>query len=193
MRQICFFFIFVGFNMSWASAQQDSGDVALPDYQRVEVGYIFGGQMYNQNFSYNPGIDVQGVYGLQLSKRVGVGLGVGYYALEHERFLPIFAEVRGRTRKSNHSPVLSMQMGYAHAWFEGNDDIAGFDFSGGVYFSAALGMQFQVSQQTHVLFNVAYRHQFAQIAFPTFANSNYAEMANYDMVVLSLGVVRSAK
>lgn len=188
MRQ--FLFIFIVFNSCWVHAQQDSVKILVPDYQRISFGYVFGGQVYNQNFSYNPGVDLQGVYGLQLSKRVGVGLGIGYYALEHERFLPVFAEFQGRMRKSNHSPVLSMQMGYSHAWFEGNDDIAGFDFNGGIYFAAGYGMQFQVLQKMHVLFNVAYRHQFAQIAFPTFANDNYTEEANYDMLVISLGICR---
>lgn len=179
--------------MSWAMAQQHSDDVLLPNYQRVSVGYMFGGQVYNQNFSYNPGVDLQGVYGLKLSKRVGAGFGIGYYALEHERFVPMFFEVQGRTRKDKHSPLLSMQMGYSHAWYNGSNDIVGFDFNGGMYFSAGLGMQFQVTHELHVLFNVAYRHQFAQIAFPTFANSNYSEEANYDMLVISLGFSRCSK
>ncbi|MFO7864076.1 MAG: hypothetical protein R6U85_08765 [Salinivirgaceae bacterium] len=185
-------FILIGFSTCRAMAQQETDNVKFPDYQRLSVGYIFGGQIYNETFSYTPGIDIKGTYGIRLSKRVGAGLGIGYYQLPHERFIPIGLEVSGNTDKGENTAVLSMQLGYAHGWYKGNNNIVGFDFQGGLHFAIEYTMQRKINEALSVQFNVAYRHQFAKMEFETYTSTNYSQMANYDMLVLSLGLSRNA-
>jgi hypothetical protein len=82
------------------SAQEKQSGKKTQSYQKLEAGYMFGGQAYNDNFSYNPGVQAHGVFGFHISNRFNIGFGLGYYQLTKERFLPIFAEVNGYT-KSN--------------------------------------------------------------------------------------------
>ncbi|PLX18628.1 MAG: hypothetical protein C0599_11890 [Salinivirgaceae bacterium] len=180
----------MGFIVISASAQQEAGKSSYLTYQRIEVGYLFGGQMYNNTFTYNPGVNFQGAYGFKLSKRVYSGLGLGFHSLENERFIPLFAEVIGKTNKKDNSPVIRMQMGYAHAWYNGYDDIAGFDFKGGAYFSAGYGLQLQVNAMYYATFFLSYVHQFGQIEFESYSESSYQQQLNYDMLSLTLSLTR---
>ncbi|WP_462280664.1 hypothetical protein [Salinivirga cyanobacteriivorans] len=188
MKRI-FILIFIIFMGPCLFGQSEPDRLDFKSYQRISGGYIFGGQVYNQDFEYNPGVEIQGIYGLKLSKRVSVGVGTGITILEDEQFLPLFAEVNGLTSKKNNSAALSMQVGYAHGWYNGYDDVDGLEFRGGIYFDAGLGKQLFISENISVLFRVSYRHQFAQMRFETFNNPDYKEAVHYDMLVLSLGIL----
>jgi hypothetical protein len=128
--------------------------------------------------------------GLKLSKRVFTGIGFGFHSLEHERFVPVFAEIMGKTRKKEFSPVIRMQMGYAHGWYNGYDDIAGFDFTGGAYFNVGYGLQMEIAPKYMATFFLSYIHQFGQIHFNNYSESDYMQQLNYDMLSITLSITR---
>lgn len=162
-------------------------------YQRIDASYIFGGQVYNNNFIYNPGFSFQASYGLRLSESVGIGVGTGYSFLKNEHFIPIFLEATGCRKNKASSPVVAMQVGYAHGWYTGNLADRDYDFHGGVFIDAGLGRKIQINTDYSLFFHWSYRHHFASMSYEIFGGMEYKESLNYDMLVISLGIIRHSK
>lgn len=166
------------------------GQDSIPEYQRLDVSYIFGGQVYNNSMIYNPGFSFQGAYGRMINESVGLGIGTGYMHFEHENFIPLFVEVMGYKKNKPSTPLIKMQVGYSFAWYAGNMEIQGYDFKGGVYFDAGLGRKISINTNYSVLFHLSYRHQFAHMKYEIFGGQDYKEAMNYDMLVITLGLIR---
>ncbi len=166
------------------------GQDTIPTYQRLEAAYIFGGQIYNNTMIYNPGFSFQGAYGRMLNESVGVGLGTGYMHFEHENFMPLFIEVLGYKKNKASTPLIRMQIGYSFAWYSGNMELEGYDFHGGVYFDAGVGRKIGINAEYSILFHCSYRHQFAHMKYEVFGGQDYNEAMNYDMLVISVGLIR---
>jgi|WetSurMetagenome_2_1015567.scaffolds.fasta_scaffold06551_5 hypothetical protein len=164
----------------------------IPRYQRLDAAYLFGGQIYNNSLVYNPGVSIQITYGRMLNESVGVGLGTGYTGLEHENFIPVFIEAIGYKKNKASTPLIKMQAGYSFAWYSGNMEINGYDFHGGIYFEAGMGRKIAVNQTCSVLFQCAYRHQFAHMKYKIFGGADYNQAMNYDLIVISLGIIRKS-
>ena len=159
-------------------------------YNRFGVSYCIGGQVYNDNFIYKPGISVQYSYGLKLNEVVGVGLGLGFQSFQHEQFLPLYLEVMGYKKKKKNTPVLEMQFGYAPCWYSGSMNLKNYEYHGGVFFNAGVGSKFHVNGPFSVIFHISYRHQFARLEYEIFETDTYSELLNYDMIVLSLSLIK---
>lgn len=166
------------------------GQDSIPEYQRLEASYIFGGQVYNNSLIYNPGFSFQGAYGRMINESVGVGIGTGYMHFEHENFVPLFLEVMGYKKNKSITPLIKMQVGYSFAWYSGNMEIQGYHFHGGVYFDAGVGRKISINTNCSVLFQLSYRHQFAHMRYEIFGGQDYKEAMNYDMLVITLGLIR---
>ena len=54
----------------------DTTEVRNDKFIKFQSGYIVGGQVFNDNFLYNPGFSIQSSYLIKASKRVGYGIGV---------------------------------------------------------------------------------------------------------------------
>lgn len=182
---LCFVLLFLCFGL--INAQEEEN--ALKVYQKLEAGYMFGGQAYNDNFSYNPGFQVHGAFGIHISKRFNAGLGLGYYQLTKEKFLPIFAEVNGYTRGNDKiSNIINFQLGYAPAWYSEQVGYNGYDYKGGIYFDAGMGVKIKISEATDVYFKISYRHQFAHITYELYPETKYKEALNYDLFNIAFGI-----
>lgn len=171
------------------SAQEKQSGKKIQSYQKLEVGYMFGGQAYNDNFSYNPGFQAHGVFGFDISKRFNIGFGLGYYQLTKERFLPIFAEVNGYTKsKGKISNLITMQLGYAPGWYNEQIGYSNYHYSGGIIFDAGFGLQIQINNNVSAYFKVSYRHQFAHISYELFRGTTHSEPLNYDLLNIAFGI-----
>jgi hypothetical protein len=163
---------------------------SVKTYHRLDASYIFGGQIYNNNFIYKPGFSFQTTYGIRVNESASIGLGLGYYTLKDEHFVPIFIEAMGCRKKRESSPVINMQIGYSPAWYTGKPEASGYKFKGGIYLEAGLGRKFTLKNNYDLYFHWSYRHQFALMEFRVFSNQRYTESLNYDMFVISVGIIR---
>jgi hypothetical protein len=184
-----FLIIFILFSIKISNAQEEQSEYKLKSYQKFEVGYMFGGQVYNDNFRYNPGVQGQGVFGFHISKRFNAGIGIGYYQLTNERFMPIFAEVNGYTKGNDKiSNIITMQLGYSPGWYKQQVGFDGYNFNGGIYFDAGLGLQIKISDLIAGYFKLSYKHQFAHITYELFNGTNHTEALNYDLLNIAFGI-----
>lgn len=171
------------------AAEPDS--VSTPDrYQRLDLSYSFAEQVYNNNMIYNPGLAASASYGLMLNESVSLGLGTGYTALQEERFIPVFLETMGYIRNKPSTPVILMQVGYAFGWHTGIPDMEGYKFRGGIYIDAGMGRKININTHYSVFFHVSYRHQFARMEYEVFGGQSFKDDLNYDMLLISLGLIR---
>jgi hypothetical protein len=174
-------------------AQDEPRPDSMKHFQRLDVSYIFGGQIYNNNFIYNPGFAFQASYGIKINQFVGVAAGIGYSALQDERFLPVFCEISGCKKNKTNTPTIHMQIGYAYGWYSGDMQVEGYEFHGGMYIDAGFGRKISLNRDYSVLFHWSYRHQFAHMDYKVFGGQDYTEALNYDMFVISLGIIRNCK
>jgi hypothetical protein len=151
---------------------------------------VFGGQVYNNNLVYNPGFSMQTAYGLMVNESVGIGFGAGYYVLQQEHFLPVFIEAMGYKKNKKNTPVIKMQIGYSIGWYSGSVNMKGYNFNGGVFIDAGIGRKIQLNERLSLFFQCSYRHQFAKMEYEVYGTEQYTEVLNYDMVVISLGLIR---
>lgn len=171
-------------------ANQDEVNDSVKTYQRLDATYVFGGQVYKNNFVYKPGFSLQVSHGFVVNESVNVGAGLGYVNLKDEHFLPVFIEVLGSRKRKQTSPTIKMQIGYAPGWDTGGMKPEGYHFRGGMYISAGLGRKIPVGPNYSLYFHWSYRHQFARSDYKVFGGQKYTEDLNYDMFVISLGLIR---
>ena len=167
-----------------------SGLDSLHVYQRIDISYCFGGQVYNDNFIYNPGISFQYVYGFMQNKYVGIGIGYGFQTFKNERFTPLYLEAIGYKKKNTNTSFIKMQIGYSIGWYEGNVNLIGYKYSGGFFIDTGVGRKISLNNGFSLFFHWSYRHQFAKIEYEVFGTQQYSEILNYDMLVISLSLLK---
>jgi hypothetical protein len=156
------------------------------DYIRLDVAYIFGAQIYNDNFLYNPGFNVYGIYGTSVNERVNVGLGTGVQLFQNETFIPVFIDLTGFIDKKKNTRLLSLQCGYSFAWSNALRNLRNSRLNGGIYLNAGFARKFFIDENFSIIPSISYRHQFAQIEYEVFNLEQYCEKINYDMLVVGI-------
>lgn len=184
----CFCMLFAIVPSSVVNAQNADDLPAKIFYYRLDGAYVFGGQVYNDQFTYDPGISVQAIVGKMLSDHVGAGMGIGYQHFKDEGFAPLFLEALGIKKNKPTSPFVKMHLGYAPAINHEPLSMKGYSKKGGMYFDAGVGRRFLINQNLSVIFHVSYRHQFGEIEYTSTTGSIYSDDINYDMLVISVGV-----
>lgn len=160
-------------------------------YQSFDGAYIIGAQVFNDNFIYNPGYSFTLSYGTFANKNLGVGLGIGYKSFETESFVPIYGEILGYKKNKSNAPFIKMQLGYSHGWHTNQSNLEGYDFKGGLFISAGMGRKIEINDKLSVMLHWSYQHQFAKMEYNIFNSTGYTETLNYDMIVISLGLLRN--
>ena len=112
-------------------------------HHSLEGGLVIGGQLTNEVFVYKSGISLSYATEVQFSSRVYYGAGLGVDKFREETFFPLFASFRGLLRKKDNTPFLAAQFGYAFGSHRNYGGFEGYDFRGGVMFSA--GLRYRVS------------------------------------------------
>ena len=171
----------------WANNEQPK--LLKGTYQRIDASYVFGAQLYNDNFLYNPGYSFQLTHGFKVHDDVNLGLGTGYLSLENERFIPFHFEVLGYKKKKKNAPFVKFQLGYSIGWNQATTSMDGYKMRGGVYFNAGLGRRIELNDKFSVLFHWSYVHQSASMEYEVFGGYEYEEELNYDMILLSVGIL----
>ncbi len=166
----------------------------LQSYQTINASYAFGGQIYNDNFIYNPGASFQASFGFKISKDLQVGIGTGYMSFEDENFIPIYFEVLGyKKKKKRNSPYIRMQMGYSLGWNDSFPSDINYEYNGGAFIDVGIGQKIPFNKKYAVLFQCSYRHQFASMEYDTYGTESYTQNLNYDMIVFTLGFMANNK
>lgn len=158
--------------------------------QRVNISYVFGAQVYNDNFIYNPGIAVEGALGLRLSDDVSMGFGTGYMGLSNENFIPIFIEAIGYHERKGRHRYMKFQGGYSLAWSNDSHTKEDYDIDNGLFFDLALGRHWSINEKLKLSIQTSYRHQFASLHYTAFGSQEFNDVVNFDMIVMSVGLIK---
>ena len=158
---------------------------------RLDLSYMFGGQFYNDHFVYDPGIGVQFTQSFKVSSHFEAGIGTGYISLMNENFIPVYMEAFGYRKDRSSSPVVRFQLGGVVAWLNTAHYPADYSMNGGIFFSAGMGRKIELKRRYSVLFQWSVTHISARINYQVFGNSDYSSLAHYDMLQLSLGLIRN--
>jgi hypothetical protein len=174
---------------SFTFAQERQTLKELPLYQSINIAYVVGGQVYNDNFLYNPGYCISYSIGKKIHDDISVGAGLGYMPLTNERFIPLYIEILGNKKKKSNAPFIKFQGGYSVAWYTGRSETSIYELNGGLYFNAGLGRKIKINEKYTLLFQWSYCHQFAEMGYEIYGGQEYEEMLNYDMLQLSVGLI----
>lgn len=164
---------------------------------RLETTKILGYQIFNDTFTYNPGIGFAFIGNAEISPSFLFGGGCGYMQLKNERFLPIFIDLKSYKQNSDNLIYLSIQGGYSFGWNQAITNIQGYDFSGGIFVGFGIGKTISIHQKAELSIQLSYRHQFAIMKYSIINTalpadvlmlnpnvSNYTKY-NYDMIAIS--------
>ena len=162
----------------------------LPLSSKIYLSYVFGGQIYNDNILYNPGYSVLFTQSYMLPGKIDIGIGSGYTSLVNERFVPFYVELLGYKKLSANSPFIKFQLGYSAASYRMNSYPPDYDLDGGIYFNAGMGRQFRLKNSYSILFHWSYCHQSGKVNYKIFGNRDYSYTVNYDMIQISVGLIR---
>jgi hypothetical protein len=168
---------------------QQKKQLELDKCARLEGGLIIGGQILNDNLIYNPGGSFQYSYCIKSGNNVGFGLGAGIQFFEEEAFIPFYFDFIGMLNKHQNAPFLEFQAGYAMAWSNKYKNVRDYAFTGGIYFSTGIGRKFKFNDTFSSYISLSYKHQFASLTYTAFTINEYYEKLNYDMLVLSIGIM----
>ncbi len=186
-----FFIVLLSFCQILGFSQENDSTKELYRLRtRLDVSYLFGGQLYNDNFIYNPGYNIQFTNSLQLHKDFEVGIGTGYTSLVNERFVPIYIETLGYKKNKKNSPFIKFQVGYSFGWNNNTSSLQNYKMKGGIYFNAGVGRKIELNERYSVLFHWGYCHQFASLEYNIFEGREYSESVSFDMLQITFGLIK---
>jgi len=135
------------------------------------------------------GVGVQNITGIQFSKYVGLGIGIGLINFDdfpESKIIPIFTEFRGYLSEKKVSPYYNLAIGYniAAAKIENSIDEKR---KGGAFFHPAIGYKFGSDQAA---FMIDLGVQIANINYEYNSETRFIkENVRYQRVVLRLGIM----
>lgn len=165
------------------------GDGDKVYHAHIDAAYIIGGQVYNDNFLYNPGIAILGSYGRSISKRVSLGIGTGVLLFEDVTFLPAYAEFTGYRSGKKNPGFIAMQLGYSHGWNHSLEEFNDYRFGGGLMVGGGFGKRFEICKAFDLAVFFIYRHQFARVEYEVFDSYRYREELNYDLLTFGVRAI----
>jgi hypothetical protein len=173
---------------SFISSAQINPDSTLSKkmFSTIGVGYMVGGQVYNDTFLYNPGMKVDIAAFYTFSPTVLMGLGTGIIAFsQNERFIPIYTTFIGFTKPNSSGTFFTSKLGYSIGWDLDYTALSDYEFSGGVLINAGLGHRFMLKNSS-LLFSLSYGHQFAGAEYYTPDGEEFEEQLNFDWLSIDL-------
>ncbi len=188
MPQIKIIILFTVIFYSNALAQDSTAQKKI-FLSRIDVSYVFAGQIYNDSFIYKPGFSINVTESIMLVDDLGVGIGMGYLSLNHDKFMPIYFEAIGYKRKKGNTSLIKIQAGYSLGWSNAENSLSTYSFKGGAYVNAGFGRNIQINESYSVLFHLSYCHQFAKVKYHIFNGDEYSGTLNYDMLIISFGLI----
>lgn len=168
---------------------QTSNTMKREHVQRFNISYVFGGQVYNDTFIYNPGMSFEGSYGVKVSEDVSIAIGTGYMGLLNENFIPVFIETIGYHHRKNRQRFIKFQGGYSFAWSNESYTRENYDINDGMFFDFGIGRIWEINENLNLAIQTSYRHQFASMNYTMYGNQEFNDVINFDMLVLTVGII----
>lgn len=180
--------ILISFCSVFVSSAQETNEPKQVS-TKITSSYIFGGQIYNDNFFYNPGFSFDAAILYPINEQLKVGFGASYLSLQNERFTPVFIDIMSYKKDKKNPPFIDFQFGYSQAWNQIVTTIYGYDFKGGIFVSVGTGKKIEINTTYSLLFHWAYKHQFAKMNYTIYGIKAHTELLNYDMFTMSLSLL----
>lgn len=175
--------VLLGSTLTVGQSKKDS----LPTLRvAAHGGYLLGGQVFSESFTYNPAFSVGVTAYKLLNPTVNIGIGVsGNFSLLGERLLPIYASFLGFSKPGAAGTYFLVNAGYAPAWRVSNSPLNQYAIEGGAMFKTGIGRRFLVGSHS-IMVGVALQHQWAKAVFNNDFGLNYQEKINFDWLALEL-------
>jgi hypothetical protein len=158
-------------------------------YFKVSTAYVIGGQVYNDNFLYNPGYSIQVSHGYNIAKDIQLGVGSGFMDLKNQNFVPVFLEITGDRKKKKNAPIIKFQGGYSFAGSNSTVNLPNYDLDGGIYFNMGLGRRIKIKDSYSLLLEWSYCHQSSKMEYSLFSDNSHSEAMNFDFIMLTVGIL----
>jgi len=138
------------------------------NYEFRENGY-FNSTDVSVNWSENRwgdpvlGASIANVTGYQFNRFVGAAVGVAfdtYHLFDEDKYIPVFAEVRGYLLKKNTTPMYRYQVGYGFGLKDLERNL--FKSEGGLYSYPAIGFRFGGKSGGNATLDIGYKIQMAK-------------------------------
>ena len=170
------------------SPRYSSADLNLKGwYQHCDLAFSAAEGDFGDSYL---GFGLSFVAGRQLSRWLGLGVGVGwdlYDPGDGEMAVPIFAEARMFPLKKWPGFYASVQGGYGFALKNADSNI--FDAEGGFYAHPALGWRFPIGDDLQLTFDLGPRWQDATYYFgPNFGGDTIIERVTFQRTTLRIGL-----
>lgn len=167
-----------------AFAQDSDSTYKKPIQILVGVGYLAGGQIYNDTFLYNPGFKIDASAYYNVSNSIIVGAGTGYISLsKKERFIPVYASFKGFVKPKKSGTFFLAKAGYSVGWDSDVEAIQGYEFHGGFMVNAGLGHRF-LMKKSAVNLALVYNHQEAGAKFMNSDGRLFKERLDFDWLAI---------
>jgi hypothetical protein len=150
----------------------------------IGLGYMAGGQVYNDSFLYNPGFKFDAATHYTVSPAVLLGVGSGLMSFtQQERFIPLYASFVGFTKPGTSGTYFLAKAGYSYGWDTDYAAFPDYEFNGGALINVGLGHRFLIHKNS-LLFSLVYGHQFAGASYQTPEGKEFSERLNFDWLAL---------
>jgi len=154
----------------------------------VQLGVVAGGEISSEQFIYKPGLMMQVSVNRQLSPYFHAGIGAGLMLLESESIIPVFVDFKAYLSPEIRSNFIAVDMGYSGANSSYYNNLADYDYRGGLYFSTYYGFQIPVSDDLQFLISAGYIHQALRVDLsPPFTDS-FTETFSMDFLSFRAGI-----
>lgn len=134
------------------------------------------------------------INGVQLTKRLNVGVGIGADSYQHWKVMPLFLSVSEKLTGNKNALLLQLNVGHAWAWVDRPQyPLPNFSQQGGLMFHPALVYQIGM-EKFNLNFSVGYKRQNASYSnrweYQTFQGLTYNETtvrSEFNRLVLQIG------
>ncbi len=100
-------------------------------------------------------------YRIGTALSIGAGTGIDFYQIN--TVLPLYLAITGNLSKKKLSPFYQFNLGHAFPWSKEREE---YDYSGGLYWEASVGLQSWVSETQALFFKIGLQRQNISIEYP---------------------------
>ncbi len=164
-----------------ATAQDDSAVGA-----ELEVGYLLGGQVTTNSFSFHSGFSGRFSVTKKLSSNFKLGLGAGLDQYDRLSFVPVFALVEAKA-KENSVGAFRAYGGYSFG--EGNQDLTvNQEVEGRGFLEIGRSWKYPINEKLYFTFLVSFKHQFSVVETTNFIGQEFEEKTDFTGAHFRVGI-----
>jgi len=169
-----------------AEAAEKSKKTILHD---IALKANLGAQIFSQYVIYESGINLSYSADIKINDYLLLGPGVGFDVFEDINLLPLTVNAKVFLNPNASSVFFNSEIGYSLSWDKSKIGMSNYEYLGGLTFSIGGGYRIKISDNSYLLFNLSYRHQYNDIEYTTFDERKYIETTNYDFITAGVGIL----